>query len=232
MNDLMDRVDWLAFGSLIRARRDGRQMSQAALGKILGISQAAISLIERGSPTGLTADRFHVLLSSLEIAESELPEVQKIKPAAAGNHIFISYSHKDKVFLDRLMVHLRPLEKRKLIDPWADNRIVAGDKWKTEIASSLKKARAAILLISADFLASDFIVDNELPPLLKKADESGTFVIPVVLKPCRFAREVGLATFQSINSPEEPISGLDEHERELVYDSIALRLERLFENKS
>ena len=207
-------------------------MSQADLGKALGISQATISLIERGSPTGLTEDRFRALLTIVEISDSELPEVQKIKPATAGHLIFISYSHKDKAFLDRLMVHLRPLEKKKLIDPWADSRIVAGDKWKTEIASSLKKARAAILLISADFLASDFIVDNELPPLLRKADDSGTVVIPVVLRPCRFAREAGLASFQSINSPEEPISGLDEHERELVYDSIARRLELLFENKS
>lgn len=232
MNDSMDRVDWVAFGALLRTRRNERQMSQADLGKALGISQAAISLIERGSPTGLTEDSFRALRTIVEITDAELPEVQKIKPAATGNHIFISYSHKDKAFLDRLMVHLRPLEKRKLIDPWADNRIVAGDKWKTEIASSLKKARAAILLISADFLASDYIVDNELPPLLKKADDSGTVVIPVVLRPCRFAREAGLATFQSINSPEEPISGLDEHERELVYDSIARRLELLFESKS
>lgn len=138
---------------------------------MLGISQPAVSLIERGTPTALTEDRFSVLLTNLEISESELPHLRKDKPAASGKHVFISYSHKDKGFLDRLMVHLRPLEKKKLIEPWADSRIVAGEKWKVAIESSLKKARAAILLISADFLASDFIVDNELPPLLKKADD-------------------------------------------------------------
>lgn len=232
MPNLMDTVDWTEFGSLIRSRRGERKMSQADLATTLGISQPAVSLIERGTPTALTEDRFHVLLTSLEITDSELPQLRKGKPATTGNHVFISYSHRDKSFLDRLMVHLSPLAKKKLIDPWADTQLVAGDKWKASIEASLKKARAAILLISADFLASDFIVNNELPPLLKKADDSGTLVIPVVLKPCRFSRETSLSIFQSINSPEEPISGFDEHERELVYDSIAQRLELLFENKA
>jgi TIR domain len=55
------------------------------------------------------------------------------------------------------------LEKKGLIDPWVDTRISAGEKWKEEIRKALAQARAGVLLISADFVASNFIIDNELP---------------------------------------------------------------------
>ncbi len=58
----------------------------------------------------------------------------------------------------------------KFIEP---TKIKAGDKWKEKIERALEKSAIAILLISADFLASDFIVDNELPPLLKSAEGKG-----------------------------------------------------------
>jgi hypothetical protein len=81
------------------------------------------------------------------------------------------------------------------------------------------------LLISADFLASDFIVDNELPPLLKKADVDGTKVIPVIIKPCRFSRHESLSLFQAINAPDKPLMGLSEFEKESYYDKVAERVE-------
>ena len=85
--------------------------------------------------------------------------------------IFVSYSHNDNQFLERLKVHLKPFEKSDQIDLWVDTNIKAGDKWKDKINDALENSVIAILLISADFLASDFIIDNELPPLLKAAEE-------------------------------------------------------------
>lgn len=82
---------------------------------------------------------------------------------------FISYSHKDNRWLSRLLVHLQPLERTGLIDLWADTRIKAGEDWIKQIDPALAKARVAVLLVSADFLASDFIVSKELPTLLQKA---------------------------------------------------------------
>jgi len=146
---------------------------------------------------------------------------------AAVNTVFISYSHQDRTFLDRLMVHLRPLEKEGLIDPWVDTRLQAGDKWKSEVESALNKARVAILMVTADFLASDFIVDNELPPILSNAESKGTRVIPVILKPCRFTRDKHLSRFQAINDPNSPLSTLPESKQESIYDSISEVVERL-----
>jgi hypothetical protein len=96
---------------------------------------------------------------------------------------FISYSHADREAFDRLQVHLKPLQRAELVEVWADTRIKARDKWKEQITRALDKAAIAVLLISADALASHFIVDNELPPLLAAAEGRGTIILPVILKP-------------------------------------------------
>ena len=141
--------------------------------------------------------------------------------------IFISYSHKDKKYLDRLLVYLSPLQKDGLFDLWVDTKLKAGDKWKIEIENALKRARAAILLVSADFLASGFIVDNELPTLLKKAKLEGTRIIPVIVNPCRFPRDKNLSIFHPINDPLKPLSALSSAQRDKIYDRISIEIENL-----
>ena len=73
----------------------------------------------------------------------------------------------------------------------------------------------AILLISADYLASDFIANNELPPLLKGAEEGGVTILPLVVKPCRFEQNPGLGVYQAFNRAN-PLSKLSEDAREDV----------------
>jgi hypothetical protein len=141
-------------------------------------------------------------------------------------NVFVSYSHSDREFLDRLLIHLKPLEKDGLIDLWVDTRLRAGDKWKKEIEKALGRATVAVLLVSADFLASDFITDNELPPILRKAEEGGTRIIPLIVKPCRFTRDRNLRHFQAINDPKEALILLSEGAQEVHYDAVAAEVER------
>jgi hypothetical protein len=140
--------------------------------------------------------------------------------------LFLSYSHSDREYVDRLLVHLRPLEKDGLIDLWVDTRLRAGDRWKKEIERALGRATVAILLVSADFLASDFITDNELPPLLKNAEEKGTRILPLIVKPCRFARDKNLRHFQAVNDPKHSLALLSHGEQEVLYDRVAAEVER------
>ena len=142
-------------------------------------------------------------------------------------NVFISYSHQDKLYLDRLLIHLRPLERSGLIDPWSDLRILGGSLWKTEIERGLARANAAVLLVSADFLASSFIVENELPPLLARAEKDGVRILPVIVKPCRFTRDSTLSVFQALNEPKKPLASLPEWEQDLVLDQIAHTIEKL-----
>jgi TIR domain-containing protein len=151
------------------------------------------------------------------IASLGSPNVEKTH----RNKVFISYSHTDREFLNRLLVHLRPLERRGNIDLWADTRIGAGRDWKKEIEDALASAAIGVLLISADFLASDFVAENELPQLLAAAEGRGTRILPVIVKPCGFARDKDLSKFQAINDPKSPLISMDEAGRENLYAKLA-----------
>lgn len=148
-----------------------------------------------------------------------------------GLRLFISYSHSDTDCLTRLLVHLKPLERQGLVDCWSDKKIRAGDKWKSQLTSNLEFAAVAILLVSADFLASDFIVNNELPPLLMRAEANGLRILPVILKPCGFHRDKVLQSFQAMNDPSAPLLGLSLINQEALYDSVAEEVHREIESR-
>jgi hypothetical protein len=98
--------------------------------------------------------------------------------------IFISYSHKDEVEKDRLLSHLGVLQSAGLISVWSDDEISAGANWQQAISQAVSQARVAILLITANYLTSDFILGNELPALLKRRQEEGLVVFPVIATAC------------------------------------------------
>lgn len=139
--------------------------------------------------------------------------------------VFVSYSHVDTEYLDRLRVHIKPLARLGLIEPWDDTKIKTGERWREVISAALARASAAVLLISADFMASDFIVENELPPLLKAANEKGTLVLPLIVKPSRFLRDQNLNIFHTVNDPARPLVSLPEAEREAIYARLADTIE-------
>jgi len=179
-------------------------------------------------------DEFVQRLSKMITQALEMPEEFLFAKVAAESakrpKVFISYSHSDAEYLDRLLVHLKPLERDGLIDLWVDTRLRAGDKWRKEIEKALRRATVAVLLVSADFLASDFIADNELPPLLRNAEERGTRVVPLIVKPCRFARDINLRHFQAVNDPRRALVLLSDGEQEVIYDQVAAEIEEWMKN--
>lgn len=127
------------------------------------------------------------------------------------SQVFISYAHADSEWLSRLLVHLRPLERSGRLSLWHDRQIAPGDKWRNEIASSLAKSSMAILLVTANFMASDFIYLNELPPLIHKARVGGVRVFPLIVGHCLYDEDEHLSEFQAFNDPEFPLTRLDSH---------------------
>ncbi|MDX1655982.1 MAG: toll/interleukin-1 receptor domain-containing protein [Candidatus Competibacteraceae bacterium] len=141
--------------------------------------------------------------------------------------VFISYSHRDARWLKRLQTHLRPLERGGKVQPWDDTHLRAGDDWRQGIEKALGEARVAVLLISADFLASDFIHEVELPRLLAGAEGEGTVILPLILSPCLFRQMPELARFQAVNSPDRPLSDLSRGKQEAVLVDLARRIGEL-----
>ena len=123
-----------------------------------------------------------------------------------GGRVFVSYSHHDAEWLARIRVHLRPLERRQLIEFWDDTRIRPGSEWRAEIETALESAACAIVLVSPHFLASDFCTTEELPRLLRGARERGVTVIPVIISPCRLDEMSPIFAFQAINPPSRTLS--------------------------
>ena len=134
--------------------------------------------------------------------------------------VFISYSHKDREWLERPQVFLKPLERAGMLERWDDTRIKTGERWHDEIKKALASANVAVLLVSADFLASDFIANEELPPLLAAEQARGLVVMPVILKPCRFAKTPSIAQFQAVNRGLKPLLEMTEAEREALWNQL------------
>jgi hypothetical protein len=139
--------------------------------------------------------------------------------------VFISYSHLDGKWRDRLLVHLKPYERRGLLSPWSDKQIAAGQDWEKEIRKALEAASVAVLLVSADFMASDYIATRELPPILERAQREGVTIIPVILSPSAWTDLEEFRWLQSINANDRPLLGRKKVEQEEVWENVRRRIE-------
>ncbi|HVH92523.1 MAG TPA: toll/interleukin-1 receptor domain-containing protein, partial [Candidatus Acidoferrum sp.] len=114
-----------------------------------------------------------------------------------------------------------------VVDYWEDTQIRAGSDWRDEILKAIEKARVAVLLLSADFLASNFIATDELPPLLRAASEDGAKVLPLIVSPCRFLKTPSLSRFQSVN-PSTPLIAMSRAESEAMLVKLTDAVEEAF----
>jgi hypothetical protein len=98
---------------------------------------------------------------------------------------FISCSHRDKRWFDRLVTHLKVLENLEYggFHVWADTQLKDGEDWEERINQAMGESRVAIL-ITANFLASKFIQEKELPRLLERHEEDGMLIFPLIVRPC------------------------------------------------
>ena len=155
-------------------------------------------------------------LANLNINLMEKKTEEK-KMEMKKHKIFISYAHIDKSYYDRLITHLNVLKSYEGgIEEWSDRKIKSGERWKEEIEKALREADIAILLVSTDFLASDFIRNNELPSILHKAASANTKILSLLIKPSLFLN-TELAEFQAVNDAQKTLADMNEPEQEKTY---------------
>lgn len=126
--------------------------------------------------------------------------------------IFISYSHTDEEWRKRIATHLRVLETQGVLEIRDDTQIQVGEKWFDRIDSELSDARVAVLLVSAEFLTSEFIVGKEVPALLKRHHQDGLVIVPIILRPCAWKEVDWLARMQVRPKAGRPLSSGNEHQ--------------------
>jgi len=146
--------------------------------------------------------------NSLNLLLMQQNKIKMNKSVKSKQSIFISYSHNDDPkWLKMLQKNLKVLQNvNNSLEYWDDTRIKTGDNWKEEIESALEISCVAILLVSTDFLASDFIQNHELPKLLDKAKKDGTKICPIIIEHCLFEHYPEISKFQAVNKPDEPLS--------------------------
>jgi hypothetical protein len=144
--------------------------------------------------------------------------------------IFLSYSRKDGDMLSRLNTHLAGLIRTQKIKTWHDRDIEAGSEWEPAIQHQLNTADIVILLISADFIASEYCYGNELRRAIERHNAGEVIVIPIILKPCLWnLRDIPFSKLNVLPDHARPVTRWEDPEEALanVANHIAKMVERL-----
>lgn len=120
--------------------------------------------------------------------------------------IFFCYAHEDEELLKKLKAHLKPLQREGLIDVWYDREIRAGTEWEQVIKEQLNTAQIILLLVSPDFMASDYVNDVELKRALERHERGEAKVIPVILRPA-YWQGAPFGKLQALPTDAKPVVG-------------------------
>jgi len=165
---------------------DVTQIEQDVTAQIANKSEADRQKLQGYEQTPIETLQAEVSVqSTLEQPKNMVLSSQKSEALASeAIEVFFSYSHKDEELRDELATHLVMMKRQGLIAAWHDRDIDAGDEWEAEILQHLNSARVILLLISNNFLASDFCYDKELLRAMERHESKEARVIPIIIKPC------------------------------------------------
>lgn len=142
--------------------------------------------------------------------------------------VFFSYSHKDEGLRDELEKQLSILKRQGTISTWHDRRITAGSEVHEEISDNLKQANIILLLVSADFLASDYCWEKEMMFAIERHNKGEAVVIPVILRPCNWTK----APFGKLLATPKDGKPVTEHTTfDKAFAEISKEIERVVDEK-
>jgi len=140
-----------------------------------------------------------------ESERSRNAEGQARPDASVGCSTFVSYSQKDERYRQRLDIALSQLQRSKLISVWYDRKILPGQEWDREIDKNLESADIILLLISPDFIASDYAYGREMERAVQRHQSGSAKVVPIILRPCDW-QSSPFGMLQALPSKGRPVS--------------------------
>jgi hypothetical protein len=146
--------------------------------------------------------------------------------SAVKNKIFISYSHEDEDWKKALEKFLKPYVRSASVTAWSDKQIGPGSKWFDEIKGALAESSIVLMLVTPNFLASDFINEHELGPALEQAETGGLKILWV---PVRFSAytETALQKYQAVIPPDKPLAEMKGSERDKAWLRICEEIKKV-----
>jgi hypothetical protein len=142
--------------------------------------------------------------------------------------IFYCYAHKDQLLRDELERHLGTLKRLNQITSWYDREIQAGTDWEQEIETQLTAANIILLLISADFISSDYCYTKEMKKALELQNAGHAYVVPIILRPVDW-RGTPIAKLQALPSNGQPVISSYWHDLDEALEDVARNIRSIVE---
>ncbi|HST54152.1 MAG TPA: toll/interleukin-1 receptor domain-containing protein [Pyrinomonadaceae bacterium] len=137
--------------------------------------------------------------------------------------VFISYSHKDDELRAQLETHLSMLKRKGVIREWSDRRIVAGQEWDKHIDRHLESADIILLLVSPDFLASDYCYDIEVTSAMQRHEAGVSRVVPIILRHCDDWQSAPFGKLQALPKDAKPVTDWQDRDKALADVAAGIR---------
>ena len=162
-----------------------------------------------GTRTERALDGSTVLINPTETLR-QVESAEASKPGTNALSLFICYARADERIVRQLIPSLKVLARRGYIAPWRDTDLVAGEDWDETIKEKLSKSQVILFMVSTNFLASDYITENEVPLAMSLRDEKKAVVVPVLLSPCSW-REEDFEKLETLPRKDAPVSSFRSH---------------------
>lgn len=131
-----------------------------------------------------SVDSTQIGIQFTNVSTKKTAQGARTKDSSGCLTLFYSYSHQDETLRDKLNIHLKLLQQQGIISIWYDRDITAGTDWAQTIETHLNTADIILLLISADFLASEYCYNIEMQRAIERHHNNEAQVIPIILRPC------------------------------------------------
>ncbi len=201
----------------------GLAVGYATLCVLEAEGETELKLVHNGK---LVKVRIADLLNGVEEASARPSEPRRETGAREGVRVAFSYSHKDEELRDQLETHLKYLQRQGFISTWHDRKILGGQKWAGVIDDNFKRADLILLLVSADFIASDYCYEIEMKMALEREKKGEARVVPVILRECKWDKSL-FAKLQALPKDGEPVANWSN--RDKAWTNVADGIEKLVE---